>query len=107
MADVKKFLADKVLEVVQRLAPTFVGEPKIDRPKNPEHGDFSTNVALQLSKLLKRKPLELANEIRANLEGKLSFEGNLIAVKIEGPGFINFQTGFSKLQYVSQALAEG
>jgi arginyl-tRNA synthetase len=107
MADVKKFLAEKVLEVVRELAPTFVGEPKIDRPKNPEHGDFSTNVALQLSKLLKRKPVELANEIKANLEGKLSFEGNLVAVKIEGPGFINFQTGFSKLQYITQALVEG
>jgi len=107
MADVKKFLADAVAEVVRKLAPDFVDEPRIDRPKNPEHGDFSTNVALQLSKLLKRKPLDLANDIKSKLEGNLSFQGNLVAVKIEGPGFINFQTGSSKLQYIAQALTEG
>ncbi len=56
-------------------------------PKNESHGDLSTNIAMQLSRGLKSKPLDIANFIVNNLD----FQGAMIdKVKIAGPGFINF-----------------
>ncbi|MCH8942109.1 MAG: arginine--tRNA ligase [Bacteroidetes bacterium] len=55
--------------------------------KNPDHGDLSCNVAMILSKKLKKKPLEIAAEIISSLD----YDNNIISdIKIAGPGFINF-----------------
>jgi arginyl-tRNA synthetase len=59
----------------------------IDFPKNKEHGDFSTNIALILGKLLKRKPGDIAAEI---IEYTRKFEMYFSKVESAGPGFINF-----------------
>ncbi|MCI0473164.1 MAG: arginine--tRNA ligase, partial [Ignavibacteria bacterium] len=37
----------------------------VDYPKSKEHGDFSTNIAMILSKLLKRNPKQISSEIIA------------------------------------------
>jgi len=59
----------------------------IDFPKSKEHGDFSTNIALILSKPLKRNPKDIAYEI-------INYAGNYTdyfsKVESAGPGFINF-----------------
>ncbi|MCH7974736.1 MAG: arginine--tRNA ligase [Bacteroidetes bacterium] len=55
--------------------------------KNPDHGDLSCNVAMILSKKLKKKPREIAAEIISSLD----YDNNIISdIKIAGPGFINF-----------------
>ena len=57
-------------------------------PNNSEHGDFSTNVAMILTRKLRRNPREIAEEIISNLE----IDDNIISnVEIAGPGFINFK----------------
>jgi arginyl-tRNA synthetase len=72
---------------LQKIAPEHAGAPiLVERPKQAGHGDFSSNIALQLSKQLKRNPRQLAEEIVAAL-GSGSFEPPEIA----GPGFINFR----------------
>ncbi len=56
-------------------------------PKNKSHGDLSANIAMQLSRELKSKPLDIANFIINNLD----IQGTIVEkVKIAGPGFINF-----------------
>src|SRR5210317_1245494 len=50
-----------------------------------EKGDFTTNIALKLSKLLKQKPLDLAQLVIKNFSSK-DFE----KIEVAGPGFINF-----------------
>jgi arginyl-tRNA synthetase len=76
-----------VRAVVERGAlPVEVpGEVVIERPKNPEHGDYATNVALRLAKPAGRPPREvaelLAEELRAH-------EG-IASVDVAGPGFLN------------------
>jgi len=58
----------------------------VERTRDPSHGDFATNVALQLAKAAKRKPRDLAQAIVTALP-----ESDLVAkVEIAGPGFINF-----------------
>ena len=56
-------------------------------PTQKNHGDYSTNAAMMLAKKVGRKPIELANEIIANLD----YDKQVIEkVEIAGPGFINF-----------------
>lgn len=58
----------------------------VEIPKDTKNGDFSTNVAMRLTKLLKRKPQDIAQEIVEELL-KADF---IDKVEIAGPGFINF-----------------
>ena len=60
--------------------------PTIERTRDPSHGDFATNAAMQLARIAKRKPRELAEALVAALPAN-----ELVAkVEIAGPGFINF-----------------
>ena len=56
-------------------------------PNQKKHGDYSTNVALIIGKILKRKPAEIANEIINSLD----YDSKIIEkIELAGPGFINF-----------------
>ncbi|MFZ5989960.1 MAG: arginine--tRNA ligase [Bacillota bacterium] len=64
-----------------------VGEITIETPREKEHGDFSTNIAMQITKIAKKAPRQVAEIIIKNME-----LGNTYIDKVEtaGPGFINF-----------------
>ncbi len=69
-----------------------------EEPKNPEHGDLSTNIAMQLAKQLKQAPRKIAELIINNLE----FDKEIIEkIDIAGPGFINVK--FKPAYYQRQA----
>ncbi len=56
-------------------------------PQETAHGDYSTNVAMMLTKILKKNPREIAADIISNLD----IDSEIISkVEIAGPGFINF-----------------
>ena len=77
---------------------------ELDRPKNPAHGDFATNVALQLAKRVGRKPREAAESIVAAMPRNDEVE----KADIAGPGFINFTLSpASRFAVVRRALEEG
>ena len=57
----------------------------LDRPKNRDHGDYATSIALQLAKSAGKNPREVA-EI---LQGAISKLTGVASVDIAGPGFIN------------------
>ncbi|MGY1660616.1 arginine--tRNA ligase [Geodermatophilus sp. SYSU D00705] len=57
----------------------------VERPKNPEHGDYATNVALRLAKPAGRPPREVAEV----LAGELRASAGIASVDIAGPGFLN------------------
>ncbi|WP_040338324.1 arginine--tRNA ligase [Candidatus Blastococcus massiliensis] len=60
-------------------------EVVIERPRNPEHGDYATNVALRLAKPAGRPPREVAEVLAEELRGH---EG-IASVDVAGPGFLN------------------
>lgn len=69
-------------------------------PNNSDQGDYSTNVALTLSKAVKRNPKDVAAEIISSLE----YDSDKIEkVEIAGPGFINF---FFTKSFVSDIIKE-
>lgn len=59
----------------------------VEEPKNPTFGDYATNVAMQLVKVLKRNPMEIAEEIADELRKNSFFS----SVELAKPGFINFR----------------
>jgi arginyl-tRNA synthetase len=67
----------------------------LERPRNPEHGDFATNLALTLGGRLGRPPRQIAEQIVAVLD--LAAAG-LAGAEIAGPGFINFRLATGTIQ---------
>ncbi|MFB7893298.1 arginine--tRNA ligase [Microbacterium sp. NPDC056044] len=59
----------------------------LERPKNRDHGDWASNAALKLSKVVGANPREFAAEIAAGLA---AVDG-IAAVEVAGPGFINIR----------------
>lgn len=59
---------------------------QLERPKNPEHGDFSTNLAMLLAKPLRQNPRAIAEKLKASLPAS----EYVARVEIAGAGFINF-----------------
>jgi arginyl-tRNA synthetase len=96
--------AEKLQREIQRaLAEMGVQEPveiELERPRNPEHGDFATNVAMTLARPLRRAPRQIAEELvqRLDLSG-----GGIRSAEVAGPGFINFRLTPDFLQ---EGLAE-
>lgn len=83
----KKKIFKNILSCLKKLELRYNRKFMVEIPNVEEHGDYSTNVALIISKMNKMKPRELA-EI---LVKELSKSKNYKSVEIAGPGFINFK----------------
>jgi arginyl-tRNA synthetase len=96
---------------VRKIAPTAtIDDVLVERPKNPEHGDLSTNVALLLSKQMGRKPRDVAQDLMKETLPALVSSGltTQAGVSIAGPGFYNVRVNPAfKLQSIKQILQEG
>lgn len=64
-----------------------VPEIKVETPKDSTNGDYSTNIAMVLTKIARKNPREIATQIVENLD---TTKANVKKVDIAGPGFINF-----------------
>ena len=58
----------------------------VEIPKLKDHGDFSSNIALRLAKVLKNSPINIANSLKSELENNDFIE----KVEVVVPGFLNF-----------------
>src|ERR1700738_3751390 len=63
----------------------------VERPRNPEHGDYATNLALQLSKKIGVNPRELAGWLA---DGLAAVDG-ITSAEVAGPGFVNLRIAAS------------
>jgi arginyl-tRNA synthetase len=64
-------------------------EPTLDRPPQPELGDYSSNAAMLLAAPLGEAPRDVATRLSAELERELGAEGSVDRVEVAGPGFVN------------------
>lgn len=82
-------IKDKLYELIQNALNKINIEYKdyiIEIPNDKKNGDFSTNIALELTRILKTNPRTIAENIVTNIE-----KNNIIdRIEIAGPGFINF-----------------
>jgi arginyl-tRNA synthetase len=59
----------------------------ISEPARPEHGDYATNVAMQLAPIARSAPMRIAESVRA----KLTLPAGVAEAIVEPPGFLNFR----------------
>ena len=75
----------------------------IEIPKDSSNGDYSSNIAMQLARILKKNPREIATMIKDNID-----EEFITKIEIAGPGFLNF---FVKNDYlfdnINKVLEQG
>ncbi|MBI3631271.1 MAG: arginine--tRNA ligase [Candidatus Staskawiczbacteria bacterium] len=78
----------KIIEKAVKNSLKETADFSVEMPGDKNHGDYSTNVALVLSKKIEKNPTKVASLIKKELEKQ---KNNLFKdVKIAGPGFINF-----------------
>ena len=77
-----------------------IPEIKIEIPKDVKNGDYSTNIAMVLTKIAKRNPREIAQAIVDHLDAS---KAHVKKVDIAGPGFINF---YLDNQYLTDIIPE-
>jgi arginyl-tRNA synthetase len=77
-------------EIERALREMGVAEPAValERPRNPEHGDWATNVALTLAKPLRKAPRQIADELAERIDHAAA---GIRSAEVAGPGFINFR----------------
>ena len=102
--DAKELCARLLGEALDGAWPGTDASVVIDRTKDAQHGDYASNIALQLARTLKRKPRDIAEALVKALPASPFIEKTDIA----GAGFINFflKPAF-KQQRVKDILAQG
>ncbi|MCO4327507.1 arginine--tRNA ligase [Staphylococcus agnetis] len=100
---VKQTLVDEIKKSIQQAGITDdVPAIKIEIPKDEKNGDYSTNIAMVLTKIAKRNPREIATLIVENLDAT---KAHVKSIDIAGPGFINFYLDSSYLyEVIDQAM---
>ena len=104
-ADPKVLLNDLLKAALKSVAPDQLEITiLLERPKQANHGDFATNLALQLAKPLKRNPRELATLLLAELPPSKLID----KAEVAGAGFINFTLAAdAKTAVVGEVLSKG
>src|SRR6185312_2829414 len=93
-------MAAKAIERLERGLEDGLGVPvELERPSNPEHGDYASNAALRAAPVRRKPPMEIAEELRVVASG---LPGVLDAA-FASPGFVNLQLDQC---WYGEALAE-
>jgi len=74
----------------------------VERPRQREHGDWATNVAMRLAKRAGVKPQEFASEIAS----RLAKHPGIAAAEVAGPGFINLRLEAASAGELARAIVE-
>lgn len=91
MSDVREKLARRLERALGELLREAgddgpAPEAVLEVPRQPDHGDFACNVAMQLAKRLRRPPREIGEQLVARLG---SGDGLVARAEVAGPGFVN------------------
>ena len=94
-----RLLSEPIQAAARELTEDGAPEVSLERPSDPEHGDFATTVALRLAPVLRRPPRDVAAELAS-----LAELGDLVQrLDVAGPGFLNLTVGPA---WYGEALAE-
>ena len=102
-SSLKQLLADSVIKsgLLETIEASNI---VIEIPRDTSHGDYSSNIAMQLTKQLRRNPREIAGKIVENMDLET---GIVSKVEIAGPGFINmFVSKTSMTEIIGEVLKE-
>ncbi|MCG7235080.1 arginine--tRNA ligase [Corynebacterium sp. ACRQP] len=103
LATTVKEAATRVLAAHELDASVVPETVTVERPRNPEHGDYATNTALQVAKKAGTNPRELATWLVDDLSANPAID----SAEIAGPGFINLRLAAgAQGQLVAKVLEE-
>ncbi len=105
MADMADSLKESIREALVSCAPEIGADPAslpdvlLERPKREDQGDWSTNVAMQLARSVKKNPRDVA----ALLRDRIPTGKGVDRIEVAGPGFVNF---FLTRSWMSDSVAK-
>jgi len=101
---IKKLLLKSLKKIQEKEKVYFeLEEIEVETQKEKKYGDYSSNVALTTAKFFNKNPIQLAKEIKKELEILNQKVGLFDEIKAEEPGFINF---FISEKFLKKALKE-
>ncbi|WP_108250477.1 arginine--tRNA ligase [Planctomonas deserti] len=105
--NLSRSIYDLVATAADRRAPdsgvTITADDVVlERPKNRDHGDWATNIAMKLAKRLGTNPREFAAEIARDIEGL----PGVASVDVAGPGFINIRLEAATAGLLAKTIVE-
>ena len=92
-------MPDAVTRLEVRLSELAGAPVELERPNDPEHGDYATNVAMRLAPVQRRSPREVGEELAAQAETL----DEVVRAEVAGPGFVNL---WLSPGWFGEALAE-
>ena len=101
-AAIRTILEEASAEGSLALPAAEISEPRVERPRNRDHGDWSTNVAMQLAKKAGTKPRDLAELLVPRLE---ALDG-VASVEVAGPGFLNIRLDAASAGELARSIVE-
>lgn len=93
-------LAERLRRALADAGLPEVDEIPVERPRDPDHGDWATPVALGLAREARKAPRQIAEELVAHLEAPAA----VAAVEVAGPGFVNFRFAHGYFQDLVRAV---
>lgn len=103
--DLSRLIAGELASAVADGTLTIEGEVpavKIERPRSREHGDWSTNIAMQLAKRAGRNPRELGELLAARIAAHEGVE----TAEVAGPGFVNIRLSAASAGELARTIVE-
>jgi arginyl-tRNA synthetase len=98
-------LHDELRRALREMGAPDAGAALLERPRNPGHGDWASNVALTLAKPLGRPPRQIAEELVRRIDPAAA---GIRSAEVAGPGFINFRLATAYLaEGLARAVREG
>jgi arginyl-tRNA synthetase len=106
MLNLEKNLIDIIKKALKKTfpeAPDKISEEiSLETPKEKKFGDFSVNIAMKLSKDLRKSPMDIAAAIVEHIE-----KSDIIRdIKVEKPGFINFYISTTRQRILLRILSK-
>lgn len=93
---IKQEVQEILKKSLNNLQIDYEKEIEVSIPKDKNHGDYSTNIALSLAKTLKDNPTNIANKIKDNIQSEI-----ISKIEVLSPGFINI---FISEQYLLKSI---
>ena len=103
--ELSRLVADELASAVADGTLTIEGElpaVKVERPRSREHGDWATNVAMQLAKRAGKNPRELGELLAARIAAHDGVE----EAEVAGPGFVNIRLSAASVGELARAVVE-
>lgn len=103
--ELSRLVADELASAVADGTLTIEGElpaVKVERPRSREHGDWATNVAMQLAKRAGKNPRELGEFLAARIAAHDGVE----EAEVAGPGFVNIRLSAASVGELARAVVE-